>query len=290
MQVMGICLVFLYFFVSCDTVREEYLYDESDPEYSDLILLEAQQCIDDSNIFDSLDSSGSFETSGHLDKIYKITQDDNSALKLYIKITAVSATSMTFVVNSIDTQYQKIMAFEKTDHDNLLALIKTAACNSNYKSLFSASGLDSTSSMALTWSKETIETADSNDDSDENAEGYKRQTDVYTFDSSYPLLFFFYNATKTTNILLDDGDIDTDDETQKVSEVTIEDVTSADECVEGGGSQNNGCKFEASDISGFANCNVEVSTTAFSSNSYDSELVSLAATSGTCQLLRSAGN
>lgn len=286
----------LILILSCDTVTEESLYDENDPEYEFLQALDALQCVNDSSIFAALDNAGNFESTGHLNKIYKINQDANDAVVLYVKVISVSSTLMQMVVNSAVSEYQKIINFEKTDHDALLDVFEQAACNTKYEEFFSASGLDDTDTLNLTWSKETIDTVDNND-ADDDPESYYRQTDAYKVDRDFPLFFYYWNATKTTNILINndtsdnDGTTeDTDKETEKPSVITITDVTEEDECEEGNSSQSTGCQFLTTDYQSFVECDVTIDSDAYDTNTFENEFILLSTasgSSGTCTLLES---
>jgi tRNA C32,U32 (ribose-2'-O)-methylase TrmJ len=89
-------IIFLLFTVSiissCDTVEEIFLFDKNDPEYAELLAMQAAKCVSDAKIFDALDESKDFLNSGELNRIYKISQDTQNLREVFVKITNVTAT------------------------------------------------------------------------------------------------------------------------------------------------------------------------------------------------------
>ncbi len=268
-------------FNACDTTEEKYLYSKSDSEYATLLAMAVEKCINEANIFDSLNATGNFETAGMLGKIYKIVQDASPQVTLYTKIIAVSATEMQVAVNSADSSYDKIILFEKVDHDAILNELKIMACNSTYAGNFSAGGLSSTTAMSLTWNKRSITLIDG-DDADTEPDAYNDRKDAYTISTSFPLFFFYYNATKTKTIKAKDTDA-----VVTTSKITITDVTEATEC-DPTDSDNFKleCDFSAGTTGTFTSCPLEVATGKYSTNAFGDEIINLGGLAG-CNLLPS---
>jgi hypothetical protein len=273
----------LFLLLSCDTTEDKYLYDKDDFEYAWAQALQAQDCIENATVFSALETAGSFETSGHLNKIYKVSQDDNDKVHVYLKITAVSALDMTIAVQSSESQYNKLMVFEKTDHDALMTEFKIMSCNDLYSTYFSASGLSSDDKLSLTWKRESIYIVDSEDDDDDDdePETYDRQTDTYSIDKDLPLFFFFYSGSKTTNRITQKGE----SEVEKKSVLTITEVTSADECTIGNEDLDSNCNFE--DITDLVQCDIVVNSESYLTHAYINQLVSLTPATDECRFLES---
>lgn len=268
----------IFFLYSCDTVEEVYLYDKDDPEYAELLAMQAAKCVSDANIFDALEGAGDFEGGDFLNRIYKITQDTQNARTIYVKVTGVTATEMTLKFNSSDDSLDKVVLFEASDHNTLMDELKIMACTPDYDGNFSASGLSSNDSMTLKWSKETIVVKD-DDDSDDEPEEYDRRTDTYTFDNDYPLLFFYYNATKVSKVK---DDKDSDDIKSSTSKITIKDVTDEDECKSSNDDFNSSCEFGHTTPL----CSVTIETGLYSSNRFSDEILKMPDTD--CKTLESA--
>lgn len=272
--------------MGCDEFTEEYLYDENDPEYALALQLAEQECISGATIFNVLDTAGDFLNTEQEGKIYKISQDANNPTTLYVYIQQVTASAMTIAVNSSETGYRKIINFTKTNHDELLAALKTMACNSLYDDYVSVSGLDDNDQAKLTWKRESIGKAD-DDDADDIPELYDRETNVYVFDKDLPLLFYYWNAEKTSKRVLEEDAA----EVETKSVITITDVTSEQDCDQDNSSSSipiTACDFN--DVTSFPTCDVTVNSTIFSTSSYGNNLISLSSTnSKTCTLLQSAG-
>ncbi|MBT4792231.1 MAG: hypothetical protein HON90_11720 [Halobacteriovoraceae bacterium] len=269
--------IFIFTIYNCDTVEEEYLYNSNSPEYADILAWAAQECVDNAEVFDALDTAGDFEGSGQLNRIYKITQDDHDSETIFMKIYAVSASEMQVIVSS-SVKLDKRIIFSKTDHDELLAQLKIVACSEEYKANFSASGLDNSDRMTLTWKKETVHTIDGDDD-DDVADKYSRQTDTLIFDRNLPLFFYFYNGTKT-------GDLKkavASDKVTGTSKISIVEVTGTSEC-----SDDERCNLLISitDTSSFPTCEIEINKNKFETNAYSDEFFSPA--SSGCVFLESA--
>ena len=279
-----ILLISLFFnILSCDTVEEEYLYKKTDAQYLWLQEMAAQDCINAANVFDALDAAGDFLNLGIENKIYKVVQDQATLTTLYIKITKVTATAVELTVNSRDTQYQKVLNFEKSDHDNLLGKLKVLACDASLNANFSATGLDSNDLMTLTWKKETIITVDNEDEGTE-PQSYKRRTDVLAFDNDLPLIFYFYNASKSSKHLAESTAEDPKTPTEVKSILTLSEVTTANECTS---TLEVACNF--SDTAAFPRCNISDNTSVPKENPYDAELFLLSVDGGgTCKMLTSA--
>lgn len=272
--------IMLFFLLSCDTSEEINLYDSSDYEYSYLQALAAEKCIEQASIFDALDLSGDFENSAQLDKIYKITQDSFAANSMFIKVSAVTATQMTLIVNSFNSVLRKVITFEQADHDALLAHLELVSCSLLYSANFSASNLGGADTMSLVWRKESISVQDGDDDNTE-ADSYQRQIDSLVFNRNYPLFFYFYNGTKQVNIKLDSAT----DEKTGTSTLAISEVTSSGECNAGDASYNEFCAF--SDTSEFASCDIVVSTASetYLRNSFGDDFIFMSGTG--CEMLNS---
>lgn len=280
--------VYMNLFLGCDAVMYEYLYDSSDTaEYAALKAMAAQKCIDDASIFDALDATGDFVNTGLLNKVYSITQDSAPEKILYMKISAVSATSMSVHVNSGDNALDKTILFEKTDHDSLLSELKIMACSLDESTNFSSSGLDSSDKMTLTWNKESISVPDSADDTDDTPEAYQRRTDTLAFETAYPLFFYFYNGSKVATTKTQ-----TADEKSGTSKLVIKDVTATDICDASVDEDteiefDNDCNFEATTTALFPTCNLVINTGKYNSNAYTDTILSFAETTS-CSLLTSA--
>lgn len=275
--------LFFLFILSCDETHEKYLYDEDDPEHPVVVQMAAAKCISSSSIFGALEDSKDF--TDFEDKIYKIEQDANEEVTLYVKLDNATATSIDIMVNSAEGDYKKVVTFTEANHDDMMTEIQVMACNSTYDEFFSVSGLSSTDLMTLTWTKETIEVADDDDDSDDDPEAYVKRTDEMKFDNDYPLFFYWYNGSKEEEDL-NDGD---ENPTTKKSNLTITEVTDEDECDPGDDDFNTYCDFsDTSTSNGFDACTVNVNTSQYTSNEANDELISLASTSGECELLESA--
>lgn len=271
-------VVLLFFILGCDTVTEEYLYTDKDPEHAILLAMQAAECVNDAEIFDRLEVAGQFETNGMLNKIFKISQDTQNQREIYVKVTAVTASDMTLVFNSSENSLDKIVTFELTDHDSIMSELKIMACNTQYDKYFSASGLGNTDSMKLTWEKLTINEEDG-DDADDDPDRYDERKDTYTFDNDYPLFFFYYNATKVRTSKLDEDE----DEKTSTSVITITEVTDEDECDEDEDDYNNNCEFDTVT----RNCGITVNTGLYASNAFSDEIIS-ANGDADCDLLDSA--
>ncbi len=271
-------LCFIFLFISCDTVEEVYLYDKEDPEYSTLLQMAAQQCVDEAKIFDALDKMRDFENYGFFNRTYKISQDTQNKTDIYVRVTSVSATQMELTFNSSNNDLDKILVFETNDHDDLISELKIMSCNLGLKDHFSASSLASDDNVKLTWKKETITVLDSPDDEDDDPEGYDRREDTFTFDNDLPLVFFYYNATKTAKVKTDEDE----QEQSSTSKITIKDVTGEDECNTSSDDYNSNCEFS----SVTKVCNIVVNTGIYNSNAYSDEIISPVETG--CELLKSA--
>lgn len=264
---------------SCDTVEEIYLFEKKDPEYAELLVMQAAKCVSEANIFDSLDGAKDFLNSGELNRIYKISQDTQNLREVFVKITNVTATEMELRFNSSDDTLDKVVTFEVADHEALIDELKIVSCTTEYKDNFTASGLSSTDKMTLKWFKETIVVIDDDDDDDE-PEKYNRRTDTYTFDNDLPLIFFYYSATKTSKVMDDDSD-DAKEKTS-TSKITITDVTGEDECNSSKDGYNLNCEFSLTSPV----CSVDVKTGLYGSNRFSDELIDLP--EANCNLLQSA--
>jgi hypothetical protein len=276
-------IIFLLFTVSiissCDTVEEIYLFDKKDPEYAELLVMQAAKCVSDAKIFDALDEAKDFLNSGELYRIYKISQDTQNLREVFVKITNVTATEMELKFNSSDDTLDKVVTFEVADHEALIEELKIVSCTTKYSDHFTASGLSSTDKMTLKWFRETIVVIDDDDDDDE-PEKYNRRTDTYTFDKDLPLIFFYYNGTKTSNVMDDDSE-DAKEKTS-TSKITITDVTGEDECDPSEDSYNLNCEFSLTSPV----CSVEIKTGLYSSNRFSDELIDMP--DANCNLLQSA--
>lgn len=262
-------LSYIFMVLSCDTTREEFLYDKDDPEYRFAQQLAQSDCIEEARIFDRLEVLGDFVESGRLNRIYKVSQDENRKETIYIKVISTSSSQTRFAVNSVtDVDYRKIIVFDEKDHSDLMSFIKSASCDTNYSNNFSASGLESEDTLTLTWKKETIIVKDSSDDVDDEPEAYKRETDVYKFDDDVPLFFYFYNGSKTTTQKAQNEE---EGEPQK-SNLSITDVTNEVECNPSADDFNNGCDFSSSTINNLDICEIEINLDAYLSNEAGEEL------------------
>jgi hypothetical protein len=266
-------------FSSCDTIEDIYLYDKDDPEYAELLVMQAAQCVNDANIFDALDIAKDFQNTDELNRIYKISQDTQNLREIFVKITAVSATEMELRFNSSDDTLDKVLTFEVSDHEALIDELKIVSCTKDHADNFTATGLSSSDSMTLKWFKETIVVAD-DDDSDDEPEKYNRRTDTFTFDNDFPLLFFYYSATKTSNVMDETGD-DAKEKTS-TSKITIKDVTSEDECNASHDDYNLNCEFSLTSPV----CSVDIVVGAYGTNRFSDELISMP--EANCNFLESA--
>lgn len=271
-------LILLLLMFGCDTVTEEFLYDEDDDEYDTLLAMQAAECVDNAEIFDHLENAGDFENNGMLNKIFKISQDTQNQREIFVKITSVTSTEMTLVFNSSENSLDKIVTFELTDHDEIMSELKIMACNSEYEKYFSASGLGNSDSMKLVWEKKTINVVDG-DDADDDPDEYDERKDTYTFDNDYPLFFFYYNATKARTSKLDADE----EEKTSTSVITITEVTDEDECDEDEDDYNSNCKFDSVTRS----CGITVNTGLYASNAFSDEIISPDGDAD-CKLLDSA--
>lgn len=255
-------------FNSCDTETERYLYNKYDPEYDQALALKATECIEDSTFFSVMSTANDFTTRGYaLNDIYKITQSNGSkAQTTYIKITALSAASMTVQMNSDEDVYDKVITFTTAEHDKLQTELEQAACNPAYDDYFFASGLDSNLSMSLKWAKETVYIADSDDDDNDEDEKYKQVTDTLTVNLDLPIFFYFYNGTKK---LVSKIDSDTD-AVSTTDEFKLEEVdSSALECDPSDSSFDNSCDF--STTVGFDSCTFETIADSYKTSAQDSQ-------------------
>jgi hypothetical protein len=273
-----LCLFLIFSTLSCDTTEEFFLYDDSDPEYQYLKEMAIQKCVNDANVFDALDLAGDFENADQVGRIYKISQDTLISVDTYVKITSASATEMILEFNSDNNLYDKILTFEKVDHNLILSELKVMACNDLYEEHFSASGLGSNDSMTLTWVKETV-TIEDDDDEDDIDEAYTKRTDKYTFDNDYPLFFFFYNAVKT-GVKKNNNE---DERSPVTINITITEVTDDEGCDEYGNDDLTRSNFN----NNFRSCALEVVLEKYKTNEYIDEILDLSGDDD-CALIPSA--
>ena len=257
-------IILVLLFLSCDEFTEKDLYKSGDPEHAWLLQMAADKCVAEASIFNYLDEMKDFVGQGFLGNIYKVTQDKNPARTIYMYIYQTSATSMSVKLSSNYTSLNKILVFEDTDHNDLMDEIKVMACSSQYKEYFSAGGLSSTGSMTLTWKKQTT-TADSDTDTEDD-DIYNKRVDAYTFNSEYPLFFFYYNATKTTTSKATTSTTETPVESPSVITIAeissddCEDIDICDDMVDG-------------TMSFTKTCNIKINTGLYSSNAFSDEIL-----------------
>lgn len=285
MKALNLFLLLLVgIFSSCDKVTEKYLFDEDDDEYEWAQELALSECITDAAIFGEFDDAAEFDDSNFsVGDIFKIKQDDNEGVVIYAKINAINSQDMEIIFSSADDDYRKIVTFEESDHEKLVDVFQTIACNDDYEDYFATSGLNSSTQMSFTWDLETILESDDDDDDDDDPEAYKYVTKELTVSKNYPLFFYFYNGKKSYEYVLEDGD----EATTKESNITITEVTDEDECDNENDDQNDYCDFDDLDSSSFPICTVEVDEDAYSSRGHNTNIISLSGTD--CKLLESAG-
>lgn len=253
--------------LGCDETVDKYLYEEGDPEYSILQQMQAAECINSSKIFTTLENT-SGDLASFLGKIYRITVGSDETI-IYMYVSTADASSMTVKLSSDDTDLNKNIIFTSADHTSLLDEIKIMACNSAYEDHFSSSGLSSTSSMSLTWNKETIIDSDVDDETDDY-EAYSRQTDKYVFNKEYPLFFYFFNGSRSFAKKASA----TSSETTGSTDIAIKEIDSG-ECDDilicNGIIITDTSDDEYITIS--QDCNVEITTGLYSSNAYDAQIL-----------------
>lgn len=272
-----------FYILSCDTVEEKYLYKPGDKEYGWAQEIVQAECITESSVFNALETAGDFTNSDQENRIYKVVQDDGPNVTLYIKIISVSTATMELAVRSGKSEYNKILIFDKVDHDALISELKNMSCNPAYKDYFSASGLDSSDSMNLTWKKETIGTPDSEDDDDIEPDVYDRRTDSYKITKTLPLIFFYYNGTKKSDRVTEKGQA----KVEESSILTITEVTNEKECNITDSDFTQNCNF--TDNSDLTMCDVNVIPDSYKTHAYSSEMITVTPkTTGICNLLKSA--
>lgn len=284
MLIRCICLFLsLTFFLTCGKEDERYLYDKYDSEYSVLQLYAQSECIKGSNFFTSFDAYADFDKAIFKEgDIYKITQDANTDLEIFVKVEKINPTNTILIYNSTINDYDKILVFEESDHVDIGTFLKALSCHPDSKSYFSSiSGLGSALKMGFTWFKETITILDG-DDSDSEPDAYRRRTDRFIVDLEYPSLFYFYNAEKTYQSVVTAGK----DETKTVSKITIKEVTEADECDVSHVDYHVSCAFSLAAVS--RNCTVDVNTSAHKLRPHDAKTLTMTGDSG-CKLMLSTG-
>jgi len=283
-----VLLCLFSFFVSCDDEEVIYHYNKYDNEYDGLQGIAAEECVENSEVFKYLETTNTFDSANFkVNDIYRVTQEEENSMVLFFKISAISAGSMTIIVNADDSNYDQILTYTETSNDELLDVIKQAACNVKYKDIWNASGFNSEELLSLTWNKETITVEDDDDDADDDPEAYYIGTDSLKFDKDYPLFFYFFNGTKQMRYKLTKEST----ELTKKSTLTIKKIVDSDddgsyedekECTD-----YTSCSFSAT--GSFADCTISIDTTAQTKSEYNSKIISLITNSGTCNLLPSAG-
>ena len=295
MKILFIILSSLFIFLSCDTEEQIYHYNKYDDEYAGLILMAAQECIEENDIFAALDTTNDFDTAEFkVNDVYKITRvADSITNTFFMKITAITTgtpDTMTVILNGdggdnagIAGEYDKVINFDSDLNSDIYDTIGLAACNITYKDIWSASGLGSSEQMSLVWDKETIEIPDDagsgDDDDDDDPEAYKEQTDSFRINRDYPLFFSYFNAAYSSTTLAEASDTTVN----KTGEMTISPVVETDdECVD-----NANCKF--ANTTNFADCNIVVDTNIVTKSAYEDQFFSYSANSGDCKLIPGVG-
>lgn len=274
----------LFFISSCDRIEEKFLFDEGDPEYELSRQLALNECISDNAIFGEFDEREDFTEIGiSVGDIFKISQDANSPVEIFVYVNSLSSSSMELIYSSSNDTYDKIVTFETTDHADIVSFLEQASCDEDYSDFFTASGLNGSTSMNFTWRLETISQEDDDDD-DDDPEEYQYFTNELTVSKSFPLFFYYYNGKKTYEYVFTDGN----DPTTTESTITITDVTDSDECENNNDDQDANCDFTDLDSSAFPNCNIEVDDDAYNLRTYNTRMISLSGDSS-CRLLVSAG-
>ncbi len=295
MKILFIILSSLFIFLSCDTEEQIYHYNKYDDEYAGLVLMAAQECIEENDIFAALDTTNDFDTAEFkVNDVYKITRVADSITNIFfMKITAIATgtpDTMTVVLNGDGSEYDKIINFDSDLNSDMYDNIGLAACNITYKDIWSASGLGSSEQMTLVWDKETIQIADDagagDDDDDDDPEAYTEQTDSFRINRDYPLFFSYFNATYSSTILTDGSD----STVNKTGEMTISLIVDTDddgnyededECT-----GNVNCSFVTT---GFDDCDIAVDTNIVTKSDYTDLFFSYVANTGDCKLIPEFG-
>lgn len=277
-------IILCLFIFACDTISEEYLFDEDDDEYDLARQLATSECVSEAKIFDVFDEQAEFENvSFEVNDIFRINQDANSTKEIYVKVISIDTTSMTLAFNSSTTDLKKVVTFEESDHEDIVSFLKDASCDDDYSSFFEASSLGSSSAMKFEWFKNTIIT-DDDDDSDSVPEEYEYVTETLTVSASYPLFFYFYNGTKKLERILDE---DAEDPKQELTSViTVTKVADDDEDCFPDDEDDLKTTCDFSDTSAFPNCTIEVDADAYNVRDHDKKLISLGG-DPECELLQS---
>jgi len=287
-----VILAFFSFLFSCETEETKYLYTEDDPEYDIFVLAASEKCITESTFFSNFDVYEEFDSAPFKEgDIYKISQDANNGLTIFVKVEKINPGDVTLIFNSDENTLDKVVTFEEADHKSLGDFVKTAVCNKNYSSYFSSiSGLDSSSSLSFKWYKESILQIDDPDDADDKPEAYKRQWSSLTMNLNYPSLFYFYNGTKEYKYVLTDGA----QEQTLPSKLTIVEVTpSQTDATDCDDDNSDGipnivaCDFRTTTTATFPTCGVTIDQDAYKLRDYTTTAISYTGTN--CKILVSGG-
>lgn len=179
-------LLTLLVLASCGKYEEEYLYTKYSKEYQALQAMQAEECKNDSPIFEEFDKRGNFRKYYDEGTIFKVNvkKADGGEATDFIKLTNVSTNNLTIQYFGEYGNHKRI-EFTSQQNKALLAGLSNGACDHRDDFKYKSSSLDSKTSSTFTDRREQ-----GKDDEKET------EVEVFTADTSAPLALMYWNRTE----------------------------------------------------------------------------------------------